>query len=40
MTHASELGVTQLRWNQMEWDRYGISNTKAEKVATLTVTLQ
>ena len=40
MTHASELGVTQLRWNQVEWDRYGISNRKAEKVATLTVTLQ
>lgn len=40
MTHASELGVTQLRWNQMEWDRYGISNRNAEKVATLTITLQ
>lgn len=40
MTHASELGVTQLRWNQTEWDRYGISNRNAAKVATLTVTLQ
>ena len=40
MTHASELGVTQLRWNQLEWDRYGVSNRNAAKVATLTVTLQ
>lgn len=40
MTHASELGVTQLRWNQMEWDRYGTRNRNAEKIATLTVTLQ
>jgi len=40
MTHASELGVTQLRWNQIEWDRYGIKSKNSNKVSTLTVTLQ
>jgi len=40
MTHANEYGVSQLRWNQVEWDRYGVKSKSAKKVSTLTVTLQ
>jgi len=40
MAHANELGVSQLKWNQVEWDRYGVKSKKANKVSTLTITLQ
>lgn len=40
MAHANELGVSQLKWNQVEWDRYGVKSKNADKVSTLTITLQ